>query len=375
VQEPSFQPSLSNVYNAPVFRPTNFVFQPTSKIQQPVQNTFAMSDNYSSTYASSSQCRSETSATEQFLPYGSAAQGQRQINQPGAKQVYEVPQHLASQLSAEDLDICKQVDVLAFDQAGCRMIQKKLEEKVAGEVEVFAAALIHVMLDIMTDVMTNQFGNYLCQKLIEVAPVTSIKQLASACLPYIIEVSMDLHGTRAIQTLVEVLGKEPTALHQEILALGAEMSHYIFDLSTHPNGNHVIQEFLLTFKASDTPEQGDRAGAEAFAPYTQFIFQACMDYCDQIGSDKHGCCVMQRCLEKGLISQKLKLADVIISRIHVLIEDPYGNYLVQNVLKLKNDIRNNQILNFIAGDFVRLSQLKFSSNVIEKCLETSQAVV
>ena len=56
-----------------------------------------------------------------------------------------------------------------------------------------------------------------------------------------------------------------------------------------------------------------------------------------------------------------------------MIEDPFGNYLVQNVLKLKSDLRNDQILNFIAGDFVRLSQLKFSSNVIEKCLETNQA--
>jgi len=65
---------------------------------------------------------------------------------------------------------------------------------------------------------------------------------------------MDLHGTRAIQTLVEVLGQNPMALHQEIIAIGAEMSQYIFDLSTHPNGNHVIQAFLLTFKASDAPE-------------------------------------------------------------------------------------------------------------------------
>ena len=64
---------------------------------------------------------------------------------------------------------------------------------------------------------------------------------------------------------------------------------------------------------------------------------------------------MQRCLEKGLMQQKLALADVIISRIHFLIEDPFGNYLVQNVLKLKSDLRNDQILNFIAGDFVRLS--------------------
>jgi len=64
---------------------------------------------------------------------------------------------------------------------------------------------------------------------------------------------------------------------------------------------------------------------------------------------------------------------VIICRIHKLIEDPYGNYLVQNVLKLKSNFKNDQILNFIAGDFIRLSQLKYSSNVIEKCLETSQA--
>ena len=66
-----------------------------------------------------------------------------------------------------------------------------------------------------------------------------------------------------------------------------------------------------------------------------------MAYCDSIGSDKHGCCVMQRCLEKGLQTQKLALADVIISRLNLLIEDPYGNYLVQNVLKLNNQERND----------------------------------
>ena len=43
---------------------------------------------------------------------------------------------------------------------------------------------------------------------------------------------------------------------------------------------------------------------------------------------------MQRCLEKGLIRQKLALAEVIITTIRGLIEDPYGNYLVQNVLKI-----------------------------------------
>lgn len=79
---------------------------------------------------------------------------------------------------------------------------------------------------------------------------------------------------------------------------------------------------------------------------------------------------MQRCLEKGKEVQKLALADVIIKNLPGLIEDPYGNYLVQNVLKLNNASRNDAIFKMIAKDFIRLSQLKFSSNVIEKCLES-----
>ena len=74
----------------------------------------------------------------------------------------------------------------------------------------------------------------------EVCPVPALKLLINAIIPSLVEISMDLHGTRVIQALVEMLGHEPTALHNEILAIGSEMSHYIFELSTHPNGNHVI---------------------------------------------------------------------------------------------------------------------------------------
>lgn len=64
---------------------------------------------------------------------------------------------------------------------------------------------------------------------------------------------------------------------------------------------------------------------------------------------------MQRCLEKGREKQKLALADVIIHNLHSLIEDPFGNYLVQNVLKLNNINRNDLIFKMIATDFIRLS--------------------
>ena len=109
------------------------------------------------------------------------------------------------------------------------MIQKKLEEKsaVKGDCESFAAALIHVMLEIMTDVMTNQFGNYLCQKLIEVCSVDSLRQLVKAVAPSLVDISMDLHGTRCIQTLVEVLGAQPA---QQKKSLAKEIKSWIKNL-------------------------------------------------------------------------------------------------------------------------------------------------
>jgi len=58
------------------------------------------------------------------------------------------------------------------------------------------------------------------------------------------------------------------------------------------HGNHVIQAFLMIFKASDCPSDFDFAGSESTHQYTQFIFDACMYNCVEIGKHKHGCCVM-----------------------------------------------------------------------------------
>ena len=81
-----------------------------------------------------------------------------------------------------------------------------------------------------------------------------MKQFVGAVLPSIVEISMDVHGTRAIQTLIEVLGKDPTTFHNELLTIGSELEHYIYELSTHPNGNHVLQAYLLAFKATEMPD-------------------------------------------------------------------------------------------------------------------------
>jgi hypothetical protein len=94
-------------------------------------------------------------------------------------------------------------------------------------------------------------------------------------------------------------------METECLMLVRELESNALSLSTHVNGNHVIQAFLTSFKSSEQPQDTDVKGSETLWVYTKFIFDACMNYCQEIGTHKHGCCVMQRCLEKGSRSQKM----------------------------------------------------------------------
>jgi len=54
------------------------------------------------------------------------------------------------------------------------------------------------MLHILPDVMTNQFGNYLCQKMFEVACDDDIRKLMNYVLAHSFQVSASMHGTRAM---------------------------------------------------------------------------------------------------------------------------------------------------------------------------------
>jgi len=52
----------------------------------------------------------------------------------------------------------RQAETLAFDQAGCRLMQKRLEEtpqKPTKQIDYFTSSLLSVLLDILPDVMMN----------------------------------------------------------------------------------------------------------------------------------------------------------------------------------------------------------------------------
>merc|ERR1719454_1197899 len=73
--------------------------------------------------------------------------------------------------------------------------------------KAFLECLIHFMLPIASDVMVNQFGNYLCQRIMEVADANGLESLVNQIRYDLVGISLNIHGTRVIQILIERLSR------------------------------------------------------------------------------------------------------------------------------------------------------------------------
>lgn len=57
-----------------------------------------------------------------------------------------------------------------------------------------------------------------------------------------------------------------------------------------------------------------------------------------------------------------------------IVEDAFGNYAVQHIIDVYGADTVNTLINQIIQNIVSLSNQKFSSNVVEKCIQTVNQV-
>lgn len=58
-----------------------------------------------------------------------------------------------------------------------------------------------------------------------------------------------------------------------------------------------------------------------------------------------------------------------------IVQDPYGNYAIQFTIDTYGCLYCKEIINEICKNFLTLSLQKFSSNVVEKCIENCEEVI
>ena len=201
--------------------------------------------------------------------------------------------------------------------------------------------------------------------------------LINQCSNELFRIALDPHGTRSLQKLIDVI-----ETNEEIEIITRNLYSNIVVLSRDLNGNHVVQKILTKFNtiSSDSNSSDSNRDGAQHQNQNQFIFDIIQANLLYIACHRHGCCVLQRCLDYGNKQQCQQLSQEIAKHTIKLSLDPYGNYVVQYVLNkysVGGDAQNtdNQVIDIIIqeikSNFIQLSLHKFGSNVIEKCLKIS----
>jgi hypothetical protein len=192
------------------------------------------------------------------------------------------------------------------DQNGCRYLQKKIEEDKANNLPlIFSETKDHIV-----ELMKDPFGNYLCQKLLENCNADQRTILINNAAPSMVDIAVNQHGTRALQKMIEHISN-PEQVEVIVHALGQQVVTLIQDL----NGNHVIQKCLNHLRPDNA----------------QFIFDAVGSNAYLVGTHRHGCCVLQRCIDHATGPQQEKLISEITGNAYDLMQDAYGNYVIQYI--------------------------------------------
>ena len=250
-----------------------------------------------------------------------------------------------------DDDIIKYAIPLIKDQSGCRFLQERIKLNKSFMIEKLFPSIQNNLFELGCDA----FGNYFLQALIDIFSVDKLSLFLDLIKNFFTKMCTNQHGTRVIQKIIEQVSLNQTLVAKIENILNCNDLGIIMK---SPYGNHIIQKYLISIR---------------FKECTKFIYDYILANFMEVAETKHGVCVIQKCVSEGDIIQKGKLYDLILQNFDELIKNEFGNYLIQYILININDQNKfneaNPIIKRIEDNLIDICKMKFSANVIEKCLE------
>lgn len=151
-----------------------------------------------------------------------------------------------------------------------------------------------------------------------------------------------------------------------------EFHHNVLSCIQDQNGNHVIQKCIevMSTRVKEALAAGDEARAQYLGEQIDFIIDDVLANVASLSCHPYGCRVLQRILEHCVEPKKGRTLDEISKCHRQLLDDQYGNYVIQHVLQYGRHSDRESILEIVVeGGLLRLSRQKFASNVVEKLLK------
>ncbi|KAL5705275.1 hypothetical protein ACHQM5_023603 [Ranunculus cassubicifolius] len=232
-------------------------------------------------------------------------------------------------------------------QNDCLILQHRLHQGSPQEKDMIFEVLIKHMVELMMD----PHGTYVAQKMLRYGNAEQRMKILHAVTKgpgELVRISRDVHGTRAVQELINYL-----TTSEEKSAFISALQPALLDLMQDLHGHHVVLHCLQLLPNEDN----------------KFIFDGAVKFCFELATNPYGCYVLGSCITYATEQVRKVLLSKISSRADILAPEPLGNYIIRFILELEIGSVNATVMSQLEGKYVMLSKRKFSSRVIEKCLK------
>ncbi|KAK9141928.1 hypothetical protein Syun_011328 [Stephania yunnanensis] len=200
----------------------------------------------------------------------------------------------------------------------------------------------------------NSYGSQVMVQLLKLGHSEKNRQVFKLVLPELVNLCCDPNGTVVIQKLVD-RDESDDADPEQTNELFCALKGQLLQLSLNGNAYKVIERCIETFPND----------------WHKYFMDTLLENCMTLGTDKHGCCVLQKCVQfSGTARARHRLVEEILQNVLHYSKHFYGNYVVQCVVIVKQDYAD-RATEILKGNFVAMSMHKFSSNVVEKILNNA----
>lgn len=232
------------------------------------------------------------------------------------------------------------------DQHGSRFTQEKLDSASRAEKDMVFTELVPSARSLMTDV----FGNYVIQKMFEHGTDDQRAVLASQMEGQILALSLGTYGCRVVQKALDHISPS------QQIRFAQELSGNVLQCVQDQNANHVVQKMIETI-CLHTPSS------------INFFPAAFHGEVSRLAAHCYSCRVLQRIFEYCEKDIARPLLMELRQYTFDLMQDQYGNYVIQWVLTRGQPEDAQSVVQVTKGNLLKLSRHKFASNVVEQVVK------
>jgi len=205
------------------------------------------------------------------------------------------------------------------------------------------------------ELMIDSYANYFCQKFFAMLSDKDKMIFLNNIKENVLFVSNNKIGTYPLQIIIEQLRKP-----EEIMLIINSVKEVCMDMFYDSQGCHVIEKMIICFDEN----------------LLDCLYELILNNFMSLANNVNGLCLTKKIIvhaknETTIMRIQQKLVENCIS----LVQNTYGNYSIQTVFDSWDYQLVIPIMKQFFGKMSNLSMQKFSSNVVEKCLEKGGDVI